>query len=57
MVLDKIPVPGRPTCFDCSGTRAYCAYSMCGGDCLDIFTLVYHLFFFLPLYGRRPDID
>ena len=27
-----------------------------GGDCLDIFSLVYRLFF-LPLSGRRPDID
>ena len=27
-----------------------------GGGCLDIFSLVYH-FSFLPLSGRRPDID
>ena len=26
-----------------------------GGGCLDIFSLVYQ--FFLPLFGRRPDID
>ena len=29
-----------------------------GGGCLDIFSLIYHFsFFFLPLSGRRPDID
>ena len=31
-----------------------------GGGCLDIFSLVYHfssLSLFLPLSGRRPDID
>ena len=27
------------------------------GGCLDIFSLVYHFSFFLPLSGRRPDID
>ena len=27
-----------------------------GGGCLDIFSLVYSLFF-LPPFGRRPDID
>ena len=28
-----------------------------GGGSLDIFSLVYYLSFFLPLSGRRPDID
>ena len=28
-----------------------------GGVCLDIFSLVYHFSFFLPISGRRPDID
>ena len=28
-----------------------------GGDCLDVFSLVYHFSFFLPLSGRRSDID
>ena len=28
-----------------------------GGGCLVIFSLVYHFSFFLPLSGRRPDID
>ena len=30
MVLDKLPVPGRPTYLDCSRARAYCACSKCG---------------------------
>ena len=30
MVLDKLPVPGRPTFLDYSRARAYCAYSKCG---------------------------
>ena len=30
MVLGKLPVPGRPTNFDCSRARSYCACSRCG---------------------------
>ena len=56
MVLGKLPVPGRPANLDYSRARAYCACSGCGwGLFLDIFSLAYH--FFLPLFGRRPDID
>ena len=29
-VLDKLPVPGRPTYLDYSRARAYCACSRCG---------------------------
>ena len=29
MVLDKLPVPGRPTNLDYVRARAYCAYSRC----------------------------
>ena len=57
MVLDKLPVPGRLTNLDESRTRAYCPCSGCGGDCLEIYSLVYHFAFFLPLSGRQPDID
>ena len=28
-----------------------------GGCCLDLFSLVYHFSFFLPLSERQPDID
>ena len=63
-VLGKLSVPRRPTSLDYSRARAYCACSRCGwGFVLDIFSLIY-LFsflspslFFLPLFGRRPDID
>ena len=30
MVLDKLPVPGRPTYLDLSRARAYCSCSRCG---------------------------
>ena len=30
MVLGKLPVPGRPTIFNDSRARAYCACSRCG---------------------------
>ena len=30
MVLDKLPVPGRPTYLDNRRARAYCACSKCG---------------------------
>ena len=57
MVLDKLPVPGRPTNLDYSRTRAYCTCSRCGWGCLDLFfsSIISH--FFLPLFGRRLDID
>ena len=32
MVLGKLPVPGRPTNFEYSRARAYCAYSRCGWE-------------------------
>ena len=37
IVLDKLPVPGRPTYLDNSGARAYCACSRCRRGCLEIF--------------------
>ena len=37
--------------------RAYCACSRCGWGCLDIFLSSVISLFFLPLSGRRPDID
>ena len=53
----KLSVPGRPTNLDCSRARAYCACSRCGWGCLDIFFSSISSRFFLPLSGRRPDID
>ena len=57
MVLGKLPVPGRPTNLDKSRARAYCACSRCGWGLFGHFSLIYHFLFFLPLSGRRPDID
>ena len=57
MVLGKLPVPGRPTNLDKSRARAYSACSRFGWGCLDIFLSSIISFFFLPLSGRRPDID
>ena len=57
MVLGKLPVPWRPTNLERVGQGPSVLAVGAGGGCLDIFTLVYHFSFFLPLYGRRPDID
>ena len=56
MVLGKLPVPGRPTNLDYSGTRAYCACSWCVFFffLFVFFFLVYHFF---SLFGGLPDID
>ena len=53
MVLGKFPVPGRPTIW-ITVLLYYCTALTvgAGGGCLDIFTVLY-----LPLFGRRPDID
>ena len=58
MVSGKFPVPGRPTYLHFSRAMAYCACSRCGwGGCLDIFFSRLSFLFFLPLSGRRRDID
>ena len=58
MVLGKLPVPGRPTIWLTVGQGPTALVVGAGGVCLDIFTLVYpFLSSFLPLFGRRPDID
>ena len=58
MVLGKLPVPGRPTIWITVGQGPTALVVGAGGGCLDIFYS--HLSFsllFLPLFGRRPDID
>ena len=57
MVLGKLPVPGRPTNLDYSRARAYCACSRCGWGVVWTFFLSILSLLFLPLSGRRPDID
>ena len=57
MVLGKLPVPGRPTIWITVGQGPTALAVGAGGGCLDIFTLIYLSFLFLPLFGRRLDID
>ena len=57
MVLDKLPVPGRPTVWITVGQGPTALAVGAGGGCLDIFSLIYPSFLFLPLFGRRRDID
>ena len=56
-VLGKLPVPGRPTILITVGQGPTALAVGAGGGCLDIFTLIYPSLLFLPLFGRRPDID
>ena len=56
MVLGKLPVPGRPTILITVGQGPIALEVGADGGGLDIFTLVYP-FYFLFLFGRRPDID
>ena len=48
---------GRPTIWIIVGQGPTTLAVGAGGGCLDIFTLIYHFSFLLPLCGRRPDID
>ena len=61
MVLGKLPVPGHPAIWMIVGQGPTALAVGAGGDCLDIFTLLYPFsplsFLFLPLSGRWPDID
>ena len=57
MVLGTLPVPGRPTNLDYGRARAYYACSRCGWGLFDFFLSSIISGFFLPLSGRRPDID
>ena len=57
MVLGKLPVPGHPTIWTIVGQGPSVLAVGAGGGCLRIFTLIYPSFLFLPLFGRRPDID
>ena len=56
MVLGKLSVPGRPTILMIVGQGPIVLAVGAGGGCLDIFSLLYPSLFFLPLFGRRPDI-
>ena len=55
MVLGKLPVPGSSTIWMTVGSAALALGA--GGGCLEIFLSSIISLFFLPLSGRRPDID
>ena len=52
MVLDKRPVPGRPTIWIRVGQGPTAIGA--GGGCLDIFTLIYPFSFLSPSLGDDP---
>ena len=57
MVLGKLPVPGRPTILITVGQGPIALAVGAGGGGLDVFHSPLSFLFFLPLFGRRPDID
>ena len=57
MVLGKLPVPGRPSNLADSRARAYCACSGYGWGLFGHLLSSILSLLFLPLFGRRPDID
>ena len=56
MVLSKLPVPGRSTIWIIVGQGPIALAVGADGGCLHIFTLL-NPTPFLPVSGRRPDID
>ena len=56
IVLGKLPVPGRPTSWMIVGQGPIVLAVGAGGS-LDILLFPIFSFLFLPLFGRRPDID
>ena len=57
MVLGNLPVPERPTIWITVGQRPAALSVGTGGIVLTFFLLSIVFLFFLPLFGRRPDID
>ena len=58
MVLSKLPVPGRPTIWIIVGQGPIALAAGAGGGLFGHFlpSSIFSLLF-LPLVGRRPDID
>ena len=57
-VLGKLPVLGRPTIWIIVRQESTVLAVGADGGCYDILILLYSLsLLFLPLFGRRPDID
>ena len=57
MVLGKLPVPGRPTIWVKVGQGPIALEVGAGGGLFGHFFSSLSFFLFLPLSGRRPDID
>ena len=57
MVLGKLPVPGRPTIWITVGQGPTVLAVGAVGGCLDILLSSILSLLFLPLFGRRPDMD
>ena len=57
MVLGKLPVPGCPTIWITVGQGPIALAVGAGGGGLDIFYFLLSFLLFLPLFGRRLDID
>ena len=57
MVLGKLPVPGRPTIWILVGQGLTALAVGAAGGCLDLLLSSILSLLFLPLFGRRPDID
>ena len=55
MVLGKLPVPGRPTILSTVGQGPIALAVGAGGVVWKF--LLSSFFLFLPLFGRRPDMD
>ena len=57
-MLGNLPMPGCPTNLDYIVGQGPTMLAVgAGGGCLDIFLSSIISLFFLPLSGRRPDID
>ena len=57
MVLSKLPVPGRPTIWMIVGQGPIMLAVGAGGVSWTFFLSSIISLFFLPVSGRRPDID
>ena len=57
MVLGKLPVPGRPTFWITVGQGPIALAVGAGGGWFGHFYSHLSFLLFLPLFGRRPDID
>ena len=57
MVLGKLPVPGRPTIWITVGQGPTALAVGAGGGVWTFLLSSILSLLFLPLFGRRPDID